>query len=263
MKISILKYASFSIIICFFGFTKNELYFISETRKCLEGNIIKFRNNRVLAYVDDQFDLNDFYQSALSLANQFSDRNDDGDDGEEIEYLRNIIDFHIKKHKENNTLPNLDNVDRKTKKLIYELRKELEEAKKELDNKRNGELSIQPIQDKRIIKKYENNSLSEYEAFKQMENHENILEAEHNHFECVYNHITSNNFYKELKMVKNYKKSSNKLFKKWAMFIVGGVVVVTSGVFYLLILLIPYIFSIIKKSWKIVKLKSEILKVSR
>ncbi|CAD2114524.1 hypothetical protein YYG_05121 [Plasmodium vinckei petteri] len=257
MRIIILKFVFLLIIICFFEYSKKELYFISETRKCLEGNIIKFRNNRILAYVDDQFDLNDFYESALSLANQFSDCNDDGDNDEEITNLRNAIDSHIKNHKENNTLPNLDNVDRKTKKLIYELRKELEEAKKELDNKRNGELAIQPIQYKRIIKKYENNSLSEHEAFKQIESHENILGTEHDNFEDEYNEITSRSFYKKLKIVKNYKKSSNKLVKNCAMFIVGGLVIVASGGVFLLILLIPYIFSIIKKSWKIAKLKSE------
>ncbi|CAD2106261.1 fam-b protein [Plasmodium vinckei lentum] len=269
MRVSILKFAFLSIIICIFEYSKKyfislqELYSISETRKCLEGNIIKFRNNRILAYVDDQFDLNDFYESALSLANQFSDCNDDGGDDEGIKNIRNIINSRVKKNKESNTFPNLNNVDKRTRKLIYKLQKEIEEAQKELDNMRNGQLEIHPIQDKRIIKKYENNSLSEHEAFKQIENHENILETEHDNFEDEYNEITSRNFYKKLKIVKNYKKSSNKLVKNCAMFIVGGLAIVASGGVFLLILLIPYIFSIIKKSWKIAKLKSEISKASR
>ncbi|ETB57260.1 hypothetical protein YYC_05056 [Plasmodium yoelii 17X] len=47
----------------------------------------------------------------------------------------------------------LNTVDNKTRDIIHELRKELEEVKKELDNKRNDELEIQPIEDKKITKK--------------------------------------------------------------------------------------------------------------
>ncbi|EAA19320.1 hypothetical protein [Plasmodium yoelii yoelii] len=149
MRISILKFVFFSIIICSFEYAKNELYFVNERSICLERNITKFRNNRILADVDNQFDLNDFYQSTLSLVDQFNDCNDD----EEITNLRNIIDSQIKKHKESNTLPDLNNVDKKTKKLIHGLHKEIEEFKKELDNKGDNELAIQPIHDKIIIKK--------------------------------------------------------------------------------------------------------------
>ncbi|CDU17377.1 fam-b protein [Plasmodium yoelii] len=105
MRISILKFVFFSIIICSFEYAKNELYFVNERSICLERNITKFRNNRILADVDNQFDLNDFYQSTLSLVDQFNDCNDD----EEITNLRNIIDSQIKKHKESNTLPDLNN----------------------------------------------------------------------------------------------------------------------------------------------------------
>ncbi|SCL90296.1 Protein of unknown function (DUF2031), putative [Plasmodium chabaudi adami] len=260
MRVSILKFVFLLIIICFFEYAKKELYFISETTKFLERNITNFRNNRILAYLDDQFDLNDFYESTLNLTNQFSDYI--GDD-KEMTNLRNIIDSQIKKHKENNTLPNLNNLDRKTKKLIYKLQKELEEAKKELDNKRNGELAIQPIQDKRIIEKNENNSVSEHKEFKQMENNENIMETERDNFEDEYNEIISSNCYKKLKINKNYKKSSNKLCKKWAMLIVGCLVIAASGVYNLAVLLIPHLFSVIKKSWEISKLKSKIPKASR
>ncbi|CAD2099590.1 fam-b protein [Plasmodium vinckei lentum] len=64
----------------------------------------------ILADRDNQFDLNNFYESTLSLANQFSDYTDDD---EEITNLRNIIDSRIKKHKGSNILPNLNNVDEK------------------------------------------------------------------------------------------------------------------------------------------------------
>ncbi|SCL83026.1 Protein of unknown function (DUF2031), putative, partial [Plasmodium berghei] len=102
-------------------------------------NVINFRNNRILAYADNEFDLNGFYQSTLNLASQLGDCVEDS----------------------------------KTKKIINELRKELEEVKKELDNKRNDELAIQPIENKKIIKKDGNSSVSEHEDFKQLENNKN------------------------------------------------------------------------------------------
>ncbi|CAD2099513.1 fam-b protein [Plasmodium vinckei petteri] len=95
----------------------------------------KLINNRILAYVDNQFYLNNFYESNLSLENKFSDYIDDD---EEMIHLGNIIDSYIKNDKESNISPNLDNVDEKTKNLIYELQKELEEVKKEIYNKRSS-----------------------------------------------------------------------------------------------------------------------------
>ncbi|VTZ71642.1 fam-b protein [Plasmodium yoelii] len=174
MRVNILKYVFFSIIICFFEYGKNELYLVNERTICFERNITNFRNNRILADADNQFNLNDFYQSSLSLANQFNECND-YDDDEKMIFLRNTIDSHIKEHKENNTLPDLNNVDKKTKKIIRKLQKELEEVKKELDNKRNNEIEIQPIQDKTITKKDENNSVSKDENSTELENEGNSL----------------------------------------------------------------------------------------
>ncbi|KEG04433.1 hypothetical protein YYE_00006 [Plasmodium vinckei vinckei] len=133
MESRILKFVFFSIIICSFEYAKNELYYVNERSIYLERNIIYFRNNRILEYIDNQFDLYDFYESTLNLANQFNSR--------------------IKNHKGSNISPNLNNVDGKTKKLIHKIQKELNEAKKELDNIKNDKLAIQPIQDKRITKK--------------------------------------------------------------------------------------------------------------
>ncbi|EUD73103.1 hypothetical protein YYG_02103 [Plasmodium vinckei petteri] len=90
-----------------------EIYYVNERSIYLEMDVINFRNNRILTGVDGQFDLYDFYESILSPSNQFNGYNDDD---EEIKNLQNIIDSHITKHKENNTLPNLNNVDKKTKK---------------------------------------------------------------------------------------------------------------------------------------------------
>ncbi|CXI58821.1 fam-b protein [Plasmodium berghei] len=167
MKVRILKIFFFSIIICFFEYVKNELYFVNDRGIYLEMNVINFRNNRILVYADNEIDLNEFYQSTLSLASQLGDC---VEGNKEISHLRNIIDSHIKKHKENATLPNLNNLDKRTKKIIYKLQKELEEVKKELDNKSNSEITTKLIQDKIITKTGENNSVSEYEDFKQLEN---------------------------------------------------------------------------------------------
>ncbi|ETB56406.1 hypothetical protein YYC_05834 [Plasmodium yoelii 17X] len=177
MRISILKYV-LSIVICSFEYAKNELY--------LERNITNFRNNRILADVDNRFDLNDFYQSTLSLENQLNDYNDDN---EEIIYIRSAIDSHIKKHNESNTLPDLNNVDKKTKKLVNELRTELEEVKKELDNIGDSEITIKHIRDKRITKTYENNSVSEGEYYNQLKNEVNSLETEYKQFDFSNNHF--------------------------------------------------------------------------
>ncbi|CAD2114458.1 fam-b protein [Plasmodium vinckei] len=259
MKISILKYTSFSIIICFFEYAKNELHFINETNKFLERNIINFKNNRILADSDNQFDLNHFYQSTASLVNQFSDCNDDDDDDDDegIKNIRNIINSRVKKNKESNTFPNLNNVDKRTRKLIYKLQKEIEEAQKELDNMRNGELEIHPTQDKRIINKYENNSVSEREDFKQLKNYENILEAEHNHFEYVYNQITSNSGYQTFEIDKDIIKLEGKIIKKAILYVACFVMIVLSGGKLLLLLLTPYLYSIIKNIRKIVKLEKK------
>ncbi|CAD2092335.1 Plasmodium exported protein, unknown function [Plasmodium vinckei brucechwatti] len=259
MKANIFNFVFFSIIICFFGYGRNELYFINERSICLERNIINFRNNRILADVENQFDLNNFYQSTLSLANQLNDCNDDD---EEIKNLQNIIDSHITKHKENNALPNLNNVDKKTKKLILKLRKELNEAKKELDNKSNCELAIQLIHDKRIIKKYENSSILEQKNFKQLENYENIFETDddeyYDKYNDKYNEIKSSNCYKKLKKNPEYKKSKKNLIIKVMLLITTFFVIIASGAMKFLLLLTPCVPLIFSKWRKVNKHHSEL-----
>ncbi|CAD2109190.1 fam-b protein [Plasmodium vinckei] len=116
-------------------FTEYRYPGVSYNSYIMSEKCTKLINNRILADADNRFYLNNFYESTLNLANQFSDYIDDD---KEITNLRNNIDSHIKKDKESNISPNLNNVDEKTKNLIYELQKELEEVKKELDNKRNS-----------------------------------------------------------------------------------------------------------------------------
>ncbi|CAD2086349.1 fam-b protein [Plasmodium vinckei lentum] len=253
MRVSIFKFVFFLIIICFFWYRRNELHYVNERSVSLERNIINFRNNRILADADNQFDLNNFYQSTLSLANQFSDCNDDGDD--EIANLRNAIDSHITKHKESNTLPNLNNLDKKTKKFIRELQKELEETKKEIDNIRNGELGMQSTHDKRMIKKDENNFVSEHENFNHLENKGIFLKIEDYNFENKYHEIASSDIYKEFKTDQKLKKAKKKLIITAMLFIVSFLVIIASGGKMLLLLLIPCGLSLIKDWWEVVKLK--------
>ncbi|CXJ30204.1 fam-b protein [Plasmodium berghei] len=229
MRVSVLKYVLFSIVICSFEYAKNELYFVNYRGIYLERNVINFRNNRMLAYADSQFDLNEFYESTLSLANQFNDCNDGN---KEITCLRNIIDSHIKKHKENNTLLDLNTVDKKTKKLINELRKELEEVKKEIDNKMKGEFAIQSIDDKIIIKKDGNSSVSGHEDFKQLENNEN-------------NKIASSNYHMKSKLIKKFIKEGIKFVLSGLAFLAVVISGPITGLVYLMILLIPSGFSTI------------------
>ncbi|SCN61670.1 fam-b protein [Plasmodium chabaudi adami] len=217
-----------------------ELYHVNERGIYLERNIIKSRNNRILVDVGNQFDLNDFYQSTLSLKNQLNGYNDDE---KETPNLRNIIDSHVKNHKENNTLPNLNNVDKKTKKLIYEIRKELEETKKELDNKRNGDLAIQLIQNKRITKKDENIFALECKNFKQIKNEGNDLENEDYNFEGEYNEIISINNYKEFKTNRKFKKLLKKIFKTVMKSTAFLAIILTGG------LIIPFMLLIMQDSF--------------
>ncbi|CAD2095733.1 fam-b protein [Plasmodium vinckei] len=216
-----------------------ELYFVNESIY-LERNIINFRNNRMLADVDNQFDLNELYQSTLSLTNQFNDWNGDS---KEIRNLHNIIDSHIKKHKENNTLPNLNNVDEKKKKLIYELRKEIEKAQKEFENMKNGELAILPIQNKRITKKDGNISVLEGKDFKQFEKEGKFLEDKDDNFEDEYNEIISRNNYKEHKHDKKPKKMLKKILRIMGMVTTFLAIILTGG------LIIPFILLITRDSF--------------
>ncbi|CAD2085939.1 fam-b protein [Plasmodium vinckei lentum] len=230
MRIGIFKFVLFSIIICSFEYGRNELYYANERSIYLERNVINFRNNRILADADNQFDLNNFYESTLSLANQFSDYIGDDD---EITNLRNAIDSRIKKHKGSNISPNLNNVDEKTKRLIYELQKELEEVKKKLDNIRNGELAIQPMHDKRITEK-----------------DENILGAKNE-----YNEITSSNNYMEFQINRKLKKSEKKIIVASLTFIVSFFTLLALGGNLLLLLLIPSVGFILKSLWDYVNLE--------
>ncbi|EAA21917.1 hypothetical protein [Plasmodium yoelii yoelii] len=226
-----------------------ELYLVNERSINLERNVTNFRNNRILADVDNQFDLNDFYQSTLNLVDQFNDCNDD----EEITKLRNIIDSQIKKHKESNTLPDLNNVDKKTKKLVNELRTELEEIKKELDNKMNGELAMQPINDKRIIKKDENSSVSEHEDFKQLESFEKKLRTQKKKFKLEYYRIKLSKKYMELKINNKLKKKEEKLLKGLIVFsIITVLSMIALGTMKLLLILAPAVF-LLFKSWRKVR----------
>ncbi|CAD2097412.1 hypothetical protein YYG_03852 [Plasmodium vinckei petteri] len=230
MRAGILKFVLFSIIICSFEYGRNRLYFVNERTIYLERNVINFINNRILADADNQFDLNNFYESTLSLANQFSDYIGDDD---EITNLRNAIDSRIKKHKGSNISPNLNNVDEKTKNLIYELQKELEEVKKKLDNIRNGELAIQPMHDKRLTR-----------------NDENLLGAKNE-----YNEITSSNNYKEFQINRKLKKSEKKIVVACLTFIVSFFALLALGGKLLLLLLIPCVGFILKSLWDYVNLE--------
>ncbi|VTZ67139.1 fam-b protein [Plasmodium chabaudi chabaudi] len=226
MRVFILKLVFFSIIICSFEYAKNELYYVNERSIYLKSNVINFRSNRILADTDNQFDLNNFYESTLSLANQFSEYIDDVDD-DEITNLRNDIASRIKSHKENKALPNLNNVDKKTRNLIHELQKELEKVKKEIDNIKNGELAIQPIHDRRIIKK-----------------DENVLGAKNE-----YNEITSSNNYKEFQINRKLKKSEKKIIVACLTFIVSFFALLALGGKFLLLALIPCVGFILKVLW--------------
>ncbi|CXH19794.1 fam-b protein [Plasmodium berghei] len=245
MRVSILKYVLFSIVICSFEYAKNELYFVNDRGIYLGRNVVNFRNNRILAYADNEFDLNEFYQSTLSLASQLGDC---VEGNKEIEHLRNIIDSHIKKHKGSSTSLDLKNVDSKTKKIIDDLRTELEEVKREIDNKRNGELAIHSIDDKIIIKKDENSSVSEHEDFNQLENNEN-------------NKIASSNCYMKSKLTKKIKKELIRFFLSSLTFLAVAVSVLITGFPSLFILLIPSGVSIFFFQWRIIKCSFKLKKI--
>ncbi|SCL81276.1 Protein of unknown function (DUF2031), putative, partial [Plasmodium berghei] len=225
-----------------------ELYFVNDRGIYLERNVINFRNNRILAYADNKFDLNEFYQSTLSLASQLGDC---FEGNKEIEHLRNIIDSHIKKHIESNTSLDFKNVDSKTKKIINELRKELEELKKQISDKTNGELAIQPIDDKIIIKKDENSSVSEHEDFKQLENNENNKN----------NKIESSNCHMKSKLTKKYRKEVIKYILSWLTLVAVSASIPIIGLPSLMILFIPSGLSILFFQWRLIKYSIKLRKI--
>ncbi|SCL84972.1 Protein of unknown function (DUF2031), putative [Plasmodium chabaudi adami] len=90
MRANILNFVFFSIIICSFEYAKNILHFINESSICLERDIINLENNRILAGAENQFDLNNFYGSNLTLADQLNDYKDDYEDDDD-----EVIGFRV------------------------------------------------------------------------------------------------------------------------------------------------------------------------
>lgn len=194
----------------------------------------------------------------MSLVDQFNEYNSDF---EEITYNRNIIDSHIKKHKENNTLPDLNIVDKEAKKLINELRAEIEEVKKAIDNKMNGELEIQPMHDKKIIKKDENSSVSEREGFKKSKSFEKQLRTVNNKFKDKYYKIKSSKNYMKFLINKNIIKDKGKLQKLMMLSATILAVAIASGTMNILLLLAPVGFLIFRKLWRSMKHKLKLRKI--
>ncbi|SCL94588.1 Protein of unknown function (DUF2031), putative, partial [Plasmodium chabaudi adami] len=113
-------------------------------------------------------------------------------DDDLIMILRMTIKPYAKKHKENSTLPDLNKANIATKFLLREQQKQLEEMKKELDNLRNDELETKRVRDKRILKKDENNSVSEHKGFEKLKNKGISSKAQHNKIDSSSNNELAN-----------------------------------------------------------------------
>ncbi|CAD2088809.1 fam-b protein [Plasmodium vinckei lentum] len=190
MRSNILKHVFFSIIICSFEYAQNEICFINKRTKYIESNITYFRNNRILADPDNQFDLSNFHELTLSIVNQLIEYNNDD---KEMTNIHNTIVPYINKHKESGTLPDLNKVHIALKLLLHAHQKELEKLKKELDNLKNDELETQRVHDKRILKKDENNSVSEHKNFEQLKNKGISSKEKHNKIDSSSNNELKNN----------------------------------------------------------------------
>ncbi|EAA18193.1 hypothetical protein YYC_05798 [Plasmodium yoelii 17X] len=280
MKSSIFKFVFFSIIISSFEYAQNELYFVNERSINLERNITNFRNNRILADTDNRFDLNNFYESTLSLINKI---NDDNDDDEEITKLKSIMNLQLMKSKESNTLKDLNNVDKKTKKYVLKLQKELEGLKKELDdtnnddkkvddknndNKNNDdennddknnddknndnknnydELAIKREHGKHLIEKNGHFYLSDVPEFKPMSNEGILVAKEHQEIISYINN--------ERSTTRKLRKERTKLIKKVILLIGVCVTGLMTGMALPFLIFISIIsFETAKKMWKIFRL---------
>ncbi|SCM19237.1 fam-b protein [Plasmodium chabaudi adami] len=227
----IIFYYSFRIYMFYINlilmFRVSELYFVNESIY-LERAAINFRNSRMLADIDNQLNLNKLYQSPLSRANQFNGYNDAD---KKIANLQNIIDPHIEKDKENNTLLDLDNIDEEKKKLIYELRKEIEEEQKKFASSRNNRLAMYSIQNRSITKMDDNNYISEQNNYN-LENEGNGFEAKDDHFEAKDNEIISRDNYMESKNNGKFKK----ILRVMGIIATGLAIILSGG---LILIIIP------------------------
>ncbi|SCL91470.1 Protein of unknown function (DUF2031), putative [Plasmodium chabaudi chabaudi] len=79
----------------------------------LGRNVINFRNNRILADVDNQFYLNNFYESNLNLVDACND--------DEIKCIQYVIDKHVKKFKVSSMLFELKGINMGMKFLIHKV----------------------------------------------------------------------------------------------------------------------------------------------
>ncbi|SCL92244.1 fam-b protein [Plasmodium chabaudi adami] len=142
--------------------------------------------------------------------------------------LQNIIDPYIEKDNENDTLPNLDNIDEEKKKLIYELRKEIEEEQKKFASTRNNRLAMYSIQNRSITKMDDNNYISEQNNYN--------LENEGNGFEAEDNEIISRDNYMESKNNGKFKKTLKKILRVMGMVATTLAIILSGG---LILMIIP------------------------
>ncbi|SCL86064.1 Protein of unknown function (DUF2031), putative, partial [Plasmodium berghei] len=108
-------------------------------------------------------------------------------------------------------------------------------------------------ENKKIIKKDGNSSVSEHEDFKQLKNNENNEN----------NEITSSNRHMKSKLTKKYRKEAIKYILSWLTLVAVSASIPIIGLPSLMILLIPSGLSILFFQWRLIKCNFKLKKIPK
>ncbi|VUC55979.1 fam-b protein [Plasmodium berghei ANKA] len=195
---------------------------------------------------DASLDINDFYDSSLSILDKYNDGNYDG---EENIYTKQIINFHQTNFEYSDTSSKLKDIE-DVREFINEITSELEISKKENDNNREYEIAVEQNIDKRLVKKDIDLLISSCENLKELKHSEHILDIDVNNFEKKYNEVISGNNYNIVKCNSKFDETFKRFLKSHALILPVVLLCLISGGFA-----IPFvILSVHKTGYTINKL---------
>ncbi|CAD2097207.1 hypothetical protein YYG_04785 [Plasmodium vinckei petteri] len=208
----------FAIIICSLKYPKDELYNVNDISINPQRNTINFGNGRILSHADKPFDLNYFYGSVLTLA----DQKDDDSNSDDISLFGDIPDLRINDLKSNKlwdlkgkfSKPNkLANVARKNVSNRMQRRRDKTEPQVVIKNLSNNDILV-------ILEESMNGEGDEYvtlnkylENFKLLLDDNSMTDLDYDQIEEEYNTIFRNFMYNR-SLRKHINKSMFKILSR-------------------------------------------------